>query len=60
MQHYLTYYKLIELIKYNLPIKMKSFGHGDIVYFGERNENTLYPLMFVTPLQFTYDENKLF
>ena len=57
MQHYLTYYKLIELIKDNLPIKMKSFGHGDIVYFGERNENTLYPLMFVTPLQFTYDEN---
>jgi hypothetical protein len=36
---------------------MNSFGHGDIVYYGDKNENTLYPLMFVTPLQFTYDEN---
>lgn len=61
MNKYITYHKLIDLLKkaqQNSP-RINSFGQGDIVYFAENmTGNTIqYPLMFVTPLSMSYEQN---
>ena len=49
--------KYIEQYQQSSP-RMKSFGYGDIVYFATTNSGTTeYPLVFVTPINITYDEN---
>ena len=61
MEEYITYHKIInfmEQVQQASP-RLKSFGHGDIVYFSENTSGTttIYPYMFVTPIQVSYDEN---
>lgn len=61
MIKYVTYHKLIDLLQsvQEASPRMKSFAQGDIVYFADSmSGNTIqYPLMFVTPLAMSYDEN---
>jgi len=49
--------KYIEQYQQQSP-RMNSFGYGDIVYYATTNSGTTeYPLVFVTPVNVTYDEN---
>ncbi len=61
MEYYVSYHKLInflEQVQQNSP-RLKSFGHGDIVYFSENmsGQTNVYPYMFVTPQLITYNES---
>ena len=61
MEKYITYHKIIDLLKsqQQQSPRMRSFAQGDIVYFSDSmSGNTIqYPLMFVTPLAMSYEEN---
>lgn len=60
MEQYVTYHKILDFIKnyQEQAVGLNSFGHGDLVYFATTNSGTtVYPLVFVTPQQITYDEN---
>lgn len=61
MIKYVTYHKIIDLLQsvQEASPRMNSFASGDIVYFADSmSGNTIqYPLMFVTPLAMSYDEN---
>lgn len=48
----------MEQVQQNSP-RLKSFGHGDLVYFSENmsGETNVYPYMFVTPQLVTYNES---
>ena len=61
MEYYISYHKLIkfmEQVQQNSP-RLKSFGHGDLVYFSENTsgQTNIYPYMFVTPQLVTYNES---
>lgn len=48
----------MEQVQQNSP-RLKSFGHGDLVYFSENmsGQTNVYPYMFVTPQLVTYNES---
>lgn len=58
---YITYHKIIDFLQsvQEASPRLKSFGHGDIVYFSQTitGGTAVYPYMFVTPIQVLYDEN---
>jgi len=60
MEQLTTFNKILKYIKQyqQQSPRMKSFGYGDIVYYATTNSGTTeYPLVFVTPVGITYDEN---
>ena len=60
MEQLTTFNKILKYIQQyqQQSPRMKSFGYGDIVYFATTNSGTTeFPLVFVTPVGITYDEN---
>ena len=60
MEQLTTFNKILKYIKQyqQQSPRMNSFGYGDIVYYATTNSGTTeYPLVFVTPVGITYDEN---
>jgi hypothetical protein len=60
MEQLTTFNKILKYIKQyqQQSPRMQSFGYGDIVYYATTNSGTTeYPLVFVTPVGITYDEN---
>jgi hypothetical protein len=60
MEQYVTFNKILDYIQeyQESSPRMRTFGYGDIVYFATTNSGTTqFPLVFVTPLSVTYDEN---
>lgn len=63
MEDYISYHKIIQLFEnYQISqqnIGLNSFGHGNIVMFGQTDSGMTptYPFMFCTPLNVSYDEN---
>ena len=60
MEQLTTFNKILKYIQQyqQQSPRMKSFGYGDIVYYATTNSGTTeYPLVFVTPVGITYDEN---
>jgi hypothetical protein len=58
---YITYHKIIDFMEsvQQASPRLKSFGHGDIVYFSQTltGGTATYPYMFVTPMNISYAEN---
>jgi hypothetical protein len=58
---YITYHKIVDFMQsvQEASPRLKSFGHGDIVYFSQTltGGTATYPYMFVTPMNVSYDEN---
>jgi hypothetical protein len=63
MEQYVSYHKIIQNLedyqKSQVGIGLNSFGHGNIVEFGNVGSGMTptYPFMFVTPQLVSYDEN---
>ena len=58
---YITYHKIIDFMQsvQEASPRIKSFGHGDIVYFSQTltGGTATYPYMFVTPMSISNAEN---
>jgi hypothetical protein len=58
---YITYHKIVDFMQsvQEASPRLQSFGHGDIVYFSQTltGGTAVYPYMFVTPMNVSYDEN---
>lgn len=58
---YITYHKIVDFMQsvQQASPRLQSFGHGDIVYFSQTltGGTAVYPYMFVTPMNISYDEN---
>lgn len=61
MEQYITYHKFLKLLQsYQLSTpRLNTFGYGNVVDFGSNVSGTtaVYPIMFVVPQAFIYDEN---
>lgn len=63
MEQYVSYHKIIQNLEYfqqsQVGIGLNSFGHGNIVDFSmnQSGSTTVYPLMFVSPQNVSYDMN---
>jgi hypothetical protein len=58
---YITYHKIVDFMQsvQEASPRLKSFGHGDIVYFSQTltGGTATYPYMFITPMSISYAEN---
>ena len=58
---YIDYHKIIDFMEavQQASPRLQTFGEGDIIYFSETlsGGTAVYPYMFVTPLNISYDEN---
>jgi hypothetical protein len=61
MEYYVSYHKIIDFFReyQEQSPRLNSFGHGDLPYFSENFSGitNIYPYMFVTPVNITYNEN---